>query len=211
MLRTPVTALKLTRAASGRVTTAAVVTTAGTTKVTGGTLRSAGGLRSSWITGLGSLSLTRPGGPAVYGKSLALTGTARNVKGAVLEQRVEGAWTRIAGPGVAPAAKVKLQAPATFRISAGKLAGPVLKVPVAPVVTLRAGGALAVTGSVKPLSAAKVQLQLESESGWSTTAETTTGPDGSYALALPGPGRYRARVAPVQGFAEGLSVQINLS
>ena len=210
-LRTPVTALKLTRAASGRVSTAQVVTASGATSVTGGTLRSAAGLRSTWITGLASLSLTRPGGPVVHGKTLALKGKATNVKGAVIEQRLGGAWTRVAGPGIAPAVKVKLRAPATFRISAGKLAGPVLKVPVAPAVTLRAGGPLTVAGAVKPLQpGTTVELQLESELGWSTAAQTTTGPDGSYTLALPEPGRYRARVAPIQGFAEGLSVQIDL-
>jgi hypothetical protein len=53
-------------------------------------------------------------------------------------------------------------------------------------------------------------LQLDSERGWWTMAKTVTGPDGSYTLALPEPGRYRARVAPSQGFAEGLSGQIDL-
>jgi hypothetical protein len=56
-----------------------------------------------------------------------------------------------------------------------------------------------------------VELQLDGERGWSTEATTVTGPDGRYTLALPEPGRYRARVAPVQGFAEGLSGQIDLS
>jgi stage II sporulation protein D len=210
-LRVPVTALKLTRAASGRVATAEVTTAAGATTVTGATLRSAAGLRSTWITGLAWLSLTRPGGPVVYGKTLSLTGKATNVKGAVIERRLDGGWMPVSGPGVAPKAKLKLLTPATFRISAGGFAGPVLKVPVAPAVTARPGGALTVSGSVKPLDpGTTVELQLESERGWQTTARTTTGPDGSYTLALPEPGRYRARVAPVQGFAEGLSVQIDL-
>jgi stage II sporulation protein D len=210
-LRTPVTGLTLTRAASGRVASAAVVTTAGATTVTGSTLRRASGIRSTWITGLSSLSLTRPGGPIVYGKTLALTGKATNLKGAVIERRVDSGWKPVSRPGLAPSAKLKLVGPATFRISAGVLAGPVLKVPVAPVVTMRTGGPLTVRGSVKPLEpGTTVELQLESEQGWSTTASTTTEPDGSYTLAVPEPGRYRARVAPVQGFAEGLSVQIDL-
>jgi stage II sporulation protein D len=210
-LRTPVTALKLTRSPSGRVATAGVVTAAGATTVTGGALRSAAGLRSTWITGLASLSLTRPGGPVLYGKVLVLAGKATNAKGAVIEQRLDGAWKRVAGPGVAPVLKLKLLAPATFRISAGTLAGPVLKVPVAPLVTARSGGPLTVSGAVKPLSpGAAVELQLESDRGWRTTARTTTGADGRYTLALREPGRYRARVAPAQGFAEGLSAQIDL-
>lgn len=210
-LRVPVLALKLTRAASGRVATADVVTASGTTTVTGGTLRAAAGLRSTWITKLASLSLTRPGGPVVFGKPVALAGKATNVKGAVLEQRVDGVWQRVAGPGVAPAVKLKLREPAVFRVSADTLVGPVLKVPVAPVVSLKAAGALGVSGLVKPLApGTTVELQLENERGWSTAARTTTGADGSYALVLAQAGRYRARVAPRQGFAEGLSAQIDL-
>ena len=94
----PLTALKLTRGASGRVLSVDVATSTGTSKVTGATLRSAAGLRSTWITGLGTFSLTRPGGPAVYGKLLSVTGKAAGVKGAVLSQRIDGVWTQVAGP-----------------------------------------------------------------------------------------------------------------
>jgi stage II sporulation protein D len=210
-LRSPVTGLTLTRSASGRVATAQALSAVGATTVTGATLRSAAGLRSTWITSLSWLSLTRPGGAAPFGKPLTILGKAKNVRGAVIEQRVEGIWKQVAGPGLAPSAKVKLAAPATFRIAAGKLVGPVLKVPVAPRVTVRADGARTVSGFVKPLDpGTAVELQLDSERGWWTMAKTVTGPDGSYTLALPEPGRYRARVAPSQGFAEGLSGQIDL-
>jgi stage II sporulation protein D len=210
-LRSPVTGLTLTRSASGRVATVQAFSAAGATTVTGATLRSAAGLRSTWITSLAWLSLTRPGGAALYGKPLTIVGKAKNLRGVVIEQRVEGIWKRVAGPAVAPSAKLKLSAPTTFRIAAGKLVGPVLKVPVAPRVTARADGALTVSGSVTPLEpGTAVELQVEGQLGWSTTARTVTAADGSYTLALPEPGRYRARVAPSQGFAEGLSGQIVL-
>ena len=106
---------------------------------------------------------------------------------------------------------MKLLAPASFRISAGNLVSAVLKVPVAPVVTARADATSTVSGAVKPLAAgATVELQLDNGSGWSTTAQTTTGPTGEYTIAPPEPGLYRVRVAPAQGFAEGLSGQIEL-
>jgi stage II sporulation protein D len=210
-LRAPVTALKLTRSASGRVVSVDVATPTGTAKVTGGMLRSSAGLRSTWVTGLASLSLTRPGGPALYGKPLTLTGRAAGVKGAVLSQRIGGVWTQVAGPGATPAVKLKLLAPASFRISAGAVAGPVLKVPVAPVVTARVGPASAVSGMVRPLGpGTTVELQLAVEQGWSTTAQTTTGAKGEYTVSPAEPGLYRVRVAPAQGFAEGLSGQIEL-
>jgi stage II sporulation protein D len=202
-LRVPVTALRLARGRSGRVASADVVTATGTTRVTGATLRLAGGLRSTWVTQLATLSLTRPGGPVPYGKAVSLTGRAQGVKGAVLQQRVGGVWKQVAGPALK--AKVKLLAPASFRIAAGPLVGSVLQVPVAPRVTARAA-ALLVSGTVTPLDpGTTVELQQDSERGWFTTVQTTTGAEGDYVLTATEPGTYRVRVAPAQGFAEGVS------
>ena len=207
-LRVPVTGLTLARGPSGRVTSASVTTATGTTKISGASLRLAGGLRSTWVTQLVTLSLTRPGGAVPYGKAVTLTGKAKGVQGAALQQRVDGAWKQIAGPALK--AKVKLLQPASFRITAGKLAGSVLKVPVAPRVTARAA-AQAVSGTVVPLDpGATVELQQDSERGWFTTVQTTTGAEGDYVLTATEPGTYRVRVAPAQGFAEGLSGEIEL-
>ena len=208
MLRMPVTGLVLVRGASGRVASANVRTAGGTTKITGAALRLAGGLRSTWVTQLVTFSLTRPGGPVPYGKTVLLTGKAKGVKGATLQQRVEGVWQRVAGPALK--VNVKLLEPADFRIVAGKLAGSVLKVPVAPRVTARVA-AQRVSGTVTPLDpGARVELQLDADGTWSTTAQTTTGAEGDYALTAAEPGTYRVRVAPAQGFAEGLSGRIEL-
>jgi stage II sporulation protein D len=202
----PVLSLRLAKASSGRVRSATVTTAAGPRTVTGGALRSALGLRSTWVTSVSSLSLARPGGPVVYGTAVALTGKATGVKNAVLSQLVAGAWK----PLPALAAKVKLQAPASFRLSAGAIAGPVLKVPVAPRVTAQLG-AQGVTGTVRPLAPGLVvELQVESAAGWSTLAETTTGPEGGYSLSIVEPGAYRVRVAPARGLVEGLSATIRV-
>ena len=210
-LRTPVTALKLTRSASGRVASAQVVTTTGTTKISGATLRFAAGLRSTWVTQLAALSITRPGGPVAYGRAVSVTGKAQGIKGAQLWQRVDGAWQKAGRPGATVRATKKLVAPAVFRITAGKLTGPALRVPVAPAVSARVTAPLTVSGVVKPLDpGTTVELQLDSERGWFTTAQTTTGPDGVYSIVLPEPGSYRVRIAPAQGFAEGLSGRIEL-
>jgi SpoIID/LytB domain protein len=207
-LRAPVTALKLTRGASGRVSRVDVTAGTVSTRISGADLRRAAGLRSTWITQLATLSVTRPGGPVVYGRSIVVTGKAAGVKGAQLQQRVDSAWKPVGGPGLK--ARVKPLAPTSVRIVAGKLTGPVLKVPVAPLVTARASGRT-VTGKVTPVApGATVELQLGSERGWVTTAQTTTGPAGEFSVALPEPGVYRARVAPAGGFAEGLSAEIAL-
>ena len=116
--------------------------------------------------------------------------------------------TKIAGPALK--AKLKLVGPTSFRIASGTLAGSVLKVPVAPLVTVRAGDRMA-TGTVMPLDpGTTVELQRDGERGWSTMAQTTTGPEGEFSIALPEPGSYRARVAARAGFAEGLSGRIEL-
>ena len=71
------TGLQPTRGASGRVVSAQVATATGTTQISGTALRRAGGLRSTWVTELVTMSLTRPGGPVTFGKTVALTGRAR--------------------------------------------------------------------------------------------------------------------------------------
>jgi stage II sporulation protein D len=205
-LRVPLTALRLTRGPSGRVATVQVVTASGTTTISGATLRAAAGLRSTWITALGSLSLTRPGGVAVYGKAMTVTGKAQGIKGAVLSQRIDGVWQ----PLPVLSAKVKLLAPASFRISAGKVAGPVLKVPVAPLVRLGAA-ARSLSGTVKPPTAGTaVELQQFLDGSWSTVLQATSDAEGRFGAVVPESGVYRARTAPTQGFAEGLSGQLEV-
>lgn len=209
-LRSRLTALKPVRARSGRVATVQVVTAAGTTTVSGATLRLAAGLRSTWVTRIASLSLTRPGGPVVHGRAVTVTGKAAGVEGAVLSERVGGAWKPVGKPGVAFSVKRKLQAPAAFRLSVGKVAGPVLKVPVAPLVTAKAAAG-AVSGTVVPaIPGRPVELQLEGGGRWQTVATGTTDAAGGYVVALAGPGLYRARVAPAGGLAQGLSAPIEL-
>jgi stage II sporulation protein D len=193
-LRSPVTALKLTRGASGRVARVEVSAGSASTTVSGADLRRAGGLRSTWITQLATLSLTRPGGAVVYGKSVVVSGKAAGVKGAALQQWSGGRWTPIGGPGLK--ARVQPAAPVRVRLVAGGLVGPVLRLPVAPLVNARAeaGG---VTGTVAPLPpGTTVELQQDSERGWFTLAQATTGPAGEFSLAPPEPGSYRVRVKP---------------
>jgi hypothetical protein len=210
-LRSPVLGLKFTRAPSGRVASVNVTTAAGATTVTGADLRRAGGLRSTWVTSLATLSLTRPGGSAVYGKPVTLAGRAQGVKGVELQQRVAGVWQTVAKPGATFSRLVRPTAPTSFRLTAGKVAGPVLKVPVAPLVrTARAPGAI--TGTVRPPTpGATVELQRLDGDLWVPVADASL--DERSAFRIPfvlEPGSYRARVAPAAGFAEGLSGTIRV-
>ena len=208
-LRSPVTGLKLTRGASGRVARAQVVAGPATTTISGADLRRAGGLRSTWVTQLATLSVTRPGGAVVYGKSIVVSGKALGAKGATLQQRVAGVWKPIGGPGLK--ARVKPVAPTRVRIVAGKLTGAVLKIPVAPLVTARVATGT-VAGTVAPLPpGTTVELQQDTDQGWWTQVVSHTGPAGEFSFnpEVP-PGTYRVRVPRAAGFAEGLSGQIVL-
>ena len=212
-LATPVRALRLVRTPSGRVGSVVATTTVGERSFRGTEVRRALGLRSTWITSLRTLALSRPGGPVVHGGTVVLTATAEGATGAVLARRAGGVWQQVASRPAAGVftAKVRVTAPATFRLSAGSLGGPTLKVPVAPRVTARIGVARSVSGVVTPVVPGRpVELQVQGERGWTTTARATTVADGSYSLAARQAGSYRVRVAPSGGFAQGLSAVLRV-
>ena len=212
-LRSSILALRLAREPSGRVRSAVVRTAAGDTTVSGATLRRGLELRSTWITSLGSLSLTRPGGAAVYGRSLVLRGEGRGVKGLVLWQRADGTWKEILSrpAGGAFTFKVKPLSPTSFRLATGKLNGPLLKVPVAPLVRVTREAA-AVSGTVRPPTpGSTVEVQrLEGES-WLPVGAAVVDEMGGFRadLELP-PGSYRAFVAPAAGYAAGISATLRI-
>ena len=163
------------------------------------------------MTSLATLALTRPGGSVVYGKPVALTGKAQGIKGPELQQRVDGVWRTVAKPGATFTYRARLTAPGTFRLTVGKVAGPVLKVPIAPLVhAARAPGAI--TGSVRPAApGAPVELQRLEGDAWLPVAEGLLDEKSAFRIELALlPGGYRARVAPAAGFAEGLSGTIRI-
>ena len=135
-----------------------------------------------------------------------MTGKAAGIKGAVLSQRIDGVWQPL--PGLS--AKVKLLAPTSFRISAGKVAGPVLKVPVAPLVRLGAPPEACPEPSSRSRRARRSSSSSSRTRGWATVLEATSDEEGRFAAAVSEPGVYRARTAPGQGFAEGLSAQLEV-
>src|SRR5215204_4103516 len=79
---------------SGRIRTLNVVGTKSTVAVPGGDLRRRLGLRSTWFS-VGVLSLSAPGITVTYGSRARLTGTARGLSEAVLQQRAGGDWQEL--------------------------------------------------------------------------------------------------------------------
>ncbi|MGI9112944.1 MAG: SpoIID/LytB domain-containing protein [Gaiellaceae bacterium] len=212
-IASPVLGLQLVRSASGRVRSATVATVAGPKTVTAGALRTGLGLRSTWITTLASLTLSRPAGPVVYGRAVTVRADAKGIGGAVLSQRSGGAWTQVAARPVAGmiAFTAKVLAPTSFRLSAGGVSGPVLEVPVAPLVSAAAQAGVFEGTAIPASPGTEVQLQLLDDLDWVSAGETVLDEGGAFRLeAELGPGVYRVRVAPAAGFAAGLSRQFRI-
>ena len=213
-LKGPILGVRLAKEPSGRVRTATISTAAGETSVSGSTLRRGLGLRSTWVTAMSSLTLTRPGTPAVYGRPVVLTGEVRGAKQIALSQRIDGVWQQVlARPaGGSFTFKAKLLGPTSFRLAAGTLAGPVLKVPVAPRVRVTRDTAALAGTVVPPAPGAAVDVQrLEGES-WTSAGRAVVDDAGAFRaeLELP-PGAYRARVAPAGGYAAGVSQTLRVA
>ena len=165
------------------------------------------------MTALATLSLTRPGVPVTYGRGVTIRTAASGVKNVVLAQQVDGSWTQVATrpAGGAFTFTAKLLGPSSFRLSTGTVAGPVLQVPVAPLVTAtrQEGG---IGGTVLPARAGtKIQVQVLEGDEWLPAAEAIADDVGSFFAELETvAGTYRVRVAPARGFAEGLSPRLRL-
>ena len=195
---------------SGRVRTITFVGTNGEKTVAGSTIRASLGLRSTWFR-FGLLSLS-PAGTATYGSGITLLGAARGTPRVYLEARAyRGGWKslgRLKVKNGVITATVKPKLTTDYRLQSGGFRSAVVRVPVAPLVTLLAGSdGVSVSGVVKPVASGEnVDVQRLDPNGWTTVVSATTGSGGSFQATLDlQPGSYRARVAAARGFATGIS------
>jgi hypothetical protein len=197
----------VTAAPSGRAKTVALKTTRGDVIVRGADVRAGLGLRSTWFR-FGSLTITRPSGPVVYGGAKRLSGTVRAVAGATLSARVDGVWQPVRAVAPGPfTLVVKPKTTTVYRLANTAGQGSVLRVPVAPRVTFDGGA-----GRVAPaLPGATVVLESRDGEAWAEIGRGQIAEDGSYLFGVRlGPGVYRARVPAGRGFAEGASAELRL-
>jgi stage II sporulation protein D len=196
----------------GRVRTLTLVGTKGTKTISGSAARAAMGLRSTWFT-IGAMTLTPPAAPLEYGTTAHLSGVARGMPRVTLDARPYGGqWKPLAvltSRGGNVTATVSPKVTTDYRISSGIVRSAVVRLSVAPSVRLTASTDRAsVSGLVKPFfSGVPVQIQRSAANGaWTTIAQATPAADGSFQAAVNlVPGTYRARIAPGNGFAPGLS------
>jgi stage II sporulation protein D len=203
--------------ASRRVTWVVVRTPTSRTQIPAFRVRNALGLRSTWFR-IGALALARPAAPAVYGVGVELTGVARAVGPATLQQRpLGGRWSR--GERVQPAGDgtfalhVRPTVTSDFRLTARSAAGPVLRVPVAPNIRLNLNPSSGANGTVRPaFPGARADLQRQAGSRWTLVASTRLDAGGAFALAARiAPGTYRVRVVPGRaGYVPGTSQPVRV-
>lgn len=198
---------------SGRLRSLTLQTVDGSTAVPASLLRTSLGLRSTWVT-VGVLRLDQPRGPIVFGSTLRLTGIARGLLSPVLASSSDGgsSWATAVALERGGNGTVSLVVTPTrttrYRIEVEGAASPALLVQVAPRVQLQQPsdpGSL--SGIVRPrLKGAEVTIERRKGASWTAVAKTSVDASGGFdaELAL-APGSYRARVAPMGSWAEGVA------
>jgi len=191
---------------SGRIKSLTVVGSQRTVVIPGASMRQRLGVQSTWFT-VGVLSLAAPSAAVVYGSRAQLTGVARGVSGAMLQQ-LDGTWKDVgavkAEKGGTVTFSVKPAVTTRYRLATGKVSAPPVRVPVAPFVRFdppRTPDQL--SGYVRPLSVAGARVLIERQqgAGWATAARTTVAADGSFTAKLQlTDGVYRARVGSGHGY-----------
>lgn len=218
-VRGPVLDVQTTAAGSGRVARVVGVGTGWRVSVPAARLRTALGLRSTWFQ-LGVLALdAAPRATVPFGSQLRLTGTARDVPAARLEQRAPGgAWAPagavVPGAGGAFAAVVTPQARTEYRLAAGPVRTGALAIAVAPVVRLGAPTTpSALSGTVRPIALAGTAVAVQRLEGgaWKRVAAATVDGSGAFTAAVTlTPGRYRAAVGAAAGYAAATSQPLDV-
>jgi stage II sporulation protein D len=203
---------------SGRIKTLNVTGSKGEISIAGGDLRKRLGMRSTWFT-VGVLSLTAPSAPIVYGSRGQLTGVARGLANAVLQQLDGSTWKDVAaakaGKSGALTLTIKPTVTTRYRLATGKVSAAAVRVPVAPLVRFYAPRTPdQLSGYVRPLSlaGATVLIQRQSGPGWVTAAQTTVEADGGFSAKLQlTDGVYRARVGSGRGYVAGMTPLLQVS
>src|SRR5919204_148861 len=203
---------------SGRIKTLTVVGTTGTVTIAGNELRQRLGVRSTWFS-VGVLALNAPTAAVVYGPPSRLTGLARGLTDAQLQQLDGGTWKTLAKvkPDEAGNISVAIKPSVTtrYRLVTGKASAAPVRVPVAPLVRFYAPRTPdQLRGFVRPLSLAgsPVVIQRQQGPGWTTAAQTTVAADGTFLAKLQlTDGVYRARVGSGHGFVAGVTPVLQVS
>ena len=203
---------------SGRIKVLHVIGTKSTLDVQGADVRRLLGVQSTWFT-VGVLSLNAPTQPVTYGGRGKLTGIARGLTQAVLQQLQGSSWADVAalkadqGGGVS--VLVKPQLTTRYRLASGKVSAASVRVPVAPLARFYPARTQdQLSGYVRPASLAGTTVLIQKQQGaaWPTVGQTTVQANGDFLAKVQlTTGVYRARVNSGQGFVVGFSPVLQVS
>jgi stage II sporulation protein D len=204
--------------ASGRIKVLNVIGTKGTLTMPGADVRRQLGLRSTWFS-IGVLSLTAPSQPVTYGGRGKLTGVARGLTQAVLQQLQGGSWTDVgslqADQDGLVTVLVKPTVTTRYRLTSGKVSAASIRVPVAPLAHFYpARTPDRLTGYVRPasLSGTTVLIQMQQGTTWPTVGHGVVDANGDFLAKLQlTTGVYRARVSSGHGYVVGFSPVLQVS
>jgi stage II sporulation protein D len=203
---------------SGRVKMLTIVGSQGTLEIPGTAVRQRLKMQSTWFT-VGVLSLSAPATTVVYGSRAQLTGIARGLPGATLQQLDGSTWKSVgtvkADSDGTVTFTVKPPVTTRYRLATGKVSAPSVRVPVAPLVRFNAPHTPdQLSGYVRPLAlaGARVLIQRQQGPGWITAAQASVAADGSFLAKLQlTDGVYRARVGSGHGYVAGTTPLLQVS
>jgi stage II sporulation protein D len=220
-LPAPITDVKATRNATGRVSTLDLFAQTTELPVAGTKLRDALGLRSTWFdVGILSLAPPSPSAPVVYGSTVSLSGFVRGVAGVSFEQRPSATpWQTVAPVVPAADGSVQLTAKPTiatdYRLATTSDAAGAVHIKVMPLVTITSTASGQVQGTelpVLPDAPLRVQLQ-NADLTWTDAATGTVNADGTFAVpvVLPPGSNYRVVVTPGRGYAPATTAPLTVA
>jgi hypothetical protein len=195
-----------------------IVGSQGTLEIPGTAVRQRLKMQSTWFT-VGVLSLSAPATTVVYGSRAQLTGIARGLPGATLQQLDGSTWKSVgtvkADSDGTVTFTVKPPVTTRYRLATGKVSAPSVRVPVAPLVRFNAPHTPdQLSGYVRPLAlaGARVLIQRQQGPGWITAAQASVAADGSFLAKLQlTDGVYRARVGSGHGYVAGTTPLLQVS
>jgi hypothetical protein len=160
------------------------------------------GLQSTWFD-VGELSLTASRPQVVFGSKLELLARTRHAGTAKLQRRAgAGPWKTLKTVYTGARVDVEPQGRTLYRLSAGKVAGPVVSVRVAPQLRVTPAATTLLSGTVAPRSSGAITVWRRMGAGWRVVARPQLDASGVFRAPVRlHPGGYRITLAADGRFA----------
>jgi stage II sporulation protein D len=206
-LRVPAGDLTVVRGRSGHVTAVRI----GARRVGGDAFRQKLGLASTWFD-VGELSLVASTPRVVYGGKVGLALRTQGLATAKLQRRIgAGVWKTLATVDGRRRVTVEPQGHTLYRLSSGRVDGPVVGVAVAPRLHVVPAAAEELTGTVEPVVRGPLTVMRRFGADWRVVARPHVDARGTFSAPLRlRPGSYRVLLAGDARYA-GAATRLTLT